>query len=275
MKYSIIIPYGNARDTIRGCLDSVLVAADKYGAPCEILCINGGSSDSTDFVIDEYVAKDKRIVPYTDWPCCRGGEGPGPARNFGISKAKGDYLVFVDADDFLEPDALVDLKDASADIVTFLSPKGEFDLTVPRERRRLFQPLVGNLLVWNAIYRREMIGDLRFPCFMNYEDLVFTCGAFARAKTVVAGLKPWYRHVTHFLGASGNATWRRVREGFLSRGLMCEALKGAHVGVWTRIVLAKKMTLHVMLHAVGIVPRAALRSTVRFFSFSEEELGCD
>ena len=272
IRYSVVIPYGNAKATIRACVESVLAAADALSAVdatlgVEILCINGGSDDRTDFVVDEFAAKDSCIVPFANWPCDRGGPGPGPARNFGIERAKGEYLVFVDADDTLDADALVRLKDATADIVTSLGPDGTHDLRETAARRRLFQPLVGNLLVWNAIWRRESIGDLRFPNLMNYEDLVFTCGAFAHAKTVQTGVRPWYRHVVRPNGCSRNKGWRRVREGLVSRRLMCAALAGACDGFGMKLVLAKKMALHVLLHTLAYVPGAAGRSLRNFLSF--------
>ncbi len=275
MRFSVIIPYAQNRDTFRACIESVLAAADALAAVdatrgVEILCVNGGSHDKTDFIVDEYAARDGRIVPFANWPCDRGGSGPGPARNFGIERAKGEYLVFVDADDTLDADALVRLKDATADIVTSLGPAGTHDLDEAAARRRLFQPLVGNLLVWNAIYRQSAIGDLRFPNLMNYEDLVFTCGAFVRAKTVQTGVCPWYRHADRPQGCAHHGGWRRVREGFVSRRLMCAALAGGYDGFGTRLVMAKKMLMHILLHALAYVPGAAGRSLLDFLSFERE-----
>lgn len=269
IRYSVVIPYGNAEGTIRACLESVLAAADALSAAdatlgAEILCVNGGSDDGSDALVAGFAAHDPRLVPLLDRPEI---PGPGPARNRGLAAAHGDFLVFVDADDTLDSDALVRLKDASADIVTSLGPAGTHDLGDPSARRRLFQPLVGNLLAWNAIWRREAIGDLRFPNLMNYEDLVFTCGAFARAKTVQAGVRTWYWHVFRPDGCSRNMGWRRVREGLVSRRLMCAALAGACDGFGTKLVLAKKMALHVLLHALAYVPGAAGRSLLDFLSF--------
>ncbi len=107
MRFSIIVPYGNADKTITDCLDSVVAAADRYGQACEIICVNGGSTDGTSGIIDEYAARDGRFRPDTRWMSTdgRGGEGnrigPGYARNIGLEMAKGDFIVFVDADDRL------------------------------------------------------------------------------------------------------------------------------------------------------------------------------
>lgn len=278
MRFSVIIPYAQNHDTFRACIESVRAAADALATVdatqgVEILCVNGGSHDGTDFIVDEYVARDGRIVPFADWPCDRGGPGPGPARNFGLAHATGDYIVFVDADDVLEADALVRLKDVRADIVTSLGPVGTYDLTSADGRRRLFQPLVGNLLVWNAIWRRSTLADVRFPNLMNYEDLVFTCAAFARAKTVQAGMRPWYRHTVRPHGCAQSGGWRRVREGFVSRRLMCAALAGTCEAWGLKFILAKKMTLHVLLHALAYVPGAAGRSLRE--ALTREKEPCD
>lgn len=263
MKFSVIIPFANAQETIRACLDSVIVAADRLDAESpasgvEIICINGGCEDQSVLLVDEYAQKDVRIAARTSRPEVKGA---GPARNAGIERATGDYLAFVDADDAVDPDLFVRLKDSTADIVTFLSPEGVFDLQERHARRMTFSPMVGNLLVWNAIYRREMIGDWRFPNLKNHQDLVWTCGAYARAKTLVGGVLPWYHYDERVSGSAVNShSWRRVAAAWTATFLMWRAVRPAFVGngISLRLVMLRKMTMHLVLHCFKEIPLAVI-----------------
>ena len=173
--------------------------------------------------------------------------------------ATGDYLVFVDADDTIAPEALVSLADATADIVTFLPPQGTFDLTCPEGRCATFSPLVGNLLAWNAAYRRAAVAGLRFPNLCNHEDLVWTCGMYARAKTLVGGVRPWYRYDAHVAGSAANShSGRRVAAAWAATSRMWRAVRPAFAGngVRLRAVMLRKLAMHLVLHVLAEVPRA-------------------
>ena len=96
MKISIIIPAYNAEKTISKCLDSIINQTYKN---LEIIVINDGSTDSTSKVISEYEKKDGRIK-FID----NKNHGVSYTRNIGISNSTGEYINFVDADDYLEKD---------------------------------------------------------------------------------------------------------------------------------------------------------------------------
>ena len=261
VKFSIVIPFANAETTLRACLDSVLASVDRLTAVrpdlgVEVVCVNGGSGDRSCALVETVATHDKRVVAVTEAPQ---GAGAGAARNRGIELARGDYLVFVDADDTLVPDALAQLADATADVVTFLPPQGAFDLTRPEGRRMTFSPLVGNLLVWNAAYRRAAVADLRFPNLCNHEDLVWTCGMYARAKTLVGGVRPWYRYNDHVAGSAVNShSARRVAAAWTATFRMWCAVRPAFAGnaVRLRVVMLRKLAMHLLLHVLAEVPRA-------------------
>lgn len=96
MKLSIIIPVYNVEKYLPKCLDSILNQSFK---DFEIICINDGSSDNSLKILEEY--KDKRIIIIN-----KENAGSGVARNAGLEIAKGEYIFFVDGDDWLEEDAL-------------------------------------------------------------------------------------------------------------------------------------------------------------------------
>lgn len=267
MKFSVIIPYARAETTIGECLDSVVRAVDRLdavspGCGAEIICVNGGCADRTPSIVEAYARDDRRVVSIGEWPH---EMGAGPARNKGMDRAQGEYLVFVDADDTVDPDAFVDLRDATADIVTCLPPQGAFDFDErdsavrARSLRATFSPIVGNLLVWNAAYRRGTMGEWRFPNLKNHEDLVWTCGAYARAKTLVGGVRPWYRYNRHVAGSAVNSHSRqRVSAAWRATFLMWRAVSPCFRGAsWTlRLVMARKMTMHLLFHFLKEIPLA-------------------
>lgn len=89
---SIIIPAYNAEKTISACLQSVIYQDYKN---LEIIVVNDGSKDRTLEICNEYQEKDKRIKVFTK----ENGGGPSPSRNYGLDKATGEYVCFVDSDD--------------------------------------------------------------------------------------------------------------------------------------------------------------------------------
>lgn len=95
MKISVIIPVYNAGKYLEKCLNSVV--AQTYSL-WEIIAINDGSRDNSWEILCQYAEKDKRIKIDT-----KENEGPGQTRNRALDKASGDIIVFLDADDYIEP----------------------------------------------------------------------------------------------------------------------------------------------------------------------------
>lgn len=95
IKLSIIIPVYNAEKTLKRCLESVLNQKDDE---IEIVVINDGSKDSSDKIIQEYKEKNPQIISYYK----KRNTGVADTRNYGIQKAKGKYIMFLDADDYID-----------------------------------------------------------------------------------------------------------------------------------------------------------------------------
>jgi len=98
IKVSIIIPVYNAEKYIREDLDSLLGQSLRE---IEVICVDDGSKDSSLKILEDYQRKDDRIKILK-----QENKGAGAARNEGMKEAKGDYLIFLDADDFFEKDML-------------------------------------------------------------------------------------------------------------------------------------------------------------------------
>lgn len=99
MKYSIIIPVYNVEKYIDRCLKSILEQSyEKY----EVIIVNDGSPDNSMDIIKKYTKKDKRFKAYT-----KENGGLSDARNYGVEQATGDVIVFIDGDDYVNPDLLL------------------------------------------------------------------------------------------------------------------------------------------------------------------------
>ena len=115
MKISVIIPVYNVEKYLQKCLDSIVNQSLK---DFEIVCINDGSTDSSLEILKDFASRDSRFVIID-----KKNEGQGVARNLGINLAKGEYILFVDPDDWIEADSLEILynyaKNNNAQIVKF------------------------------------------------------------------------------------------------------------------------------------------------------------
>lgn len=103
-KVSIIIPIYNAEKFLKQCLDSIINQTYKN---LEIICVNDGSVDNSLQLLKEYKAKDERVIIVD-----KKNAGVSEARNDGIRVSSGDYIAFVDSDDWLEKDAIENLYNA-------------------------------------------------------------------------------------------------------------------------------------------------------------------
>lgn len=102
-KLSVIVPTYNAGNNIKSCLESIL---NQNLEDVEILVINDGSTDNTSEIINEYVRENPEKITYYE----KENKGVADTRNFGISKAKGRYILFVDSDDYIMPKLIEEIQ---------------------------------------------------------------------------------------------------------------------------------------------------------------------
>lgn len=178
MKLSIIIPVYNSADTLQRCVGSILSQSFR---DYEIIIINDGSTDNSGKIAEEMAAEDSRICVFH-----KNNGGQSEARNYGIDRAKEEYITFVDSDDMLAPETFAPLfntirEHPEYDILeySFMERIGHpderyFDLgehvyTDAKEwlANRGFQ----HCWSWNKIFRRSLFDDVRFPHRDFAEDL--------------------------------------------------------------------------------------------------------
>lgn len=187
-KVSVIIPVYNAEKYLRQCLDSVV---NQSLREIEIICVDDGSTDGSREILAEYAA-DGRLAVLT-----QENSGPGVARNKGLDHASGEYVMFLDADDWFELDMLEKLVQSaeknSSDIV--ICKTAQFDEQKQQHKSAdwmlkpellpgesfapkeiapyLFQFTYG--MAWDKLYRSDFVKEncLRFPPLRASEDMPF------------------------------------------------------------------------------------------------------
>lgn len=135
---SVIVPVYNAEKTLRRCVESILSQTDQ---DIELLLVNDGSTDSSEAICNEYVEKKRRAILLNKV----NGWGVSSARNLGIDYASGDWLLFVDSDDYIEPDTLSRYKQSiSASDVYYVQdyfinkPGLEWKVSFPRRKEKIY-----------------------------------------------------------------------------------------------------------------------------------------
>lgn len=178
-KLSVIVPVYKVEPYIHKCVDSIL--GQTY-TNLEVILVDDGSPDNCGKICDEYAAKDKRVKVIH-----KKNGGQADARNFGIEIASGKIIGFVDSDDYIEPymyqDMINYMENYSLDIVCAdtkqvrgnkikYNPRYKNNLIWNKEEA-LCENLNGNLdnAVWNKIYKRKVIENVRFPIGRVYEDV--------------------------------------------------------------------------------------------------------
>lgn len=194
---SIIVPVYNVEPYLRKCLDSIV---NQTFRDLEILIIDDGSTDGSGEICDEY-RKDERVkVFHTN------NRGLSCARNLGLDNATGDWIGFVDSDDWIEPDMyevlLERAEETRADVlecgmfIEFASQiikQPAFVATVCEKEalEALIKHKINNQ-VWNKLWKSQCFVDIRFPEGRNFEDISTVYKLIIKARVV--GLNGIYYH---------------------------------------------------------------------------------
>jgi len=183
-KISIIVPIYNEEENLRKCIESLINQTYKE---LEIILINDGSTDKSKEIIESF--KDKRIVAIH-----KKNTGISDTRNTGIDKSTGDYIMFVDSDDYLELNCIERLIETAekenSEIVMFNyyleTPSKRIEIKLPKiEARNLKEDkdLLTKIHLGpcTKIFKSELIKDNLFPLNLKYEDVPFVVEAVIKA----------------------------------------------------------------------------------------------
>ncbi len=222
---SVIIPVYNAEKFLPQCLNSLLNQTYPYWKAC---CVDDGSKDGSWDILQQYAAKDNRFKIFH-----QENAGVSAARNRGLDIATGDYITFMDADDYISPvcyeRALAVIQAHQPDCVMFdyqEVSEDETSLPVPTDTpvQKISDPF--NLFIqrrssipanlWSKIYRAEILKNLRFADDLFYvEDLWFNMQALHKMQTIYYLPQKLYAYVRNDTSITKSTFNERKANGFL------------------------------------------------------------
>ena len=213
MRISVIIPVYNVERYLVRCLDSVLAAA--RGRDCEIICVNDGSTDGSAAILERYADRVKILT--------KANGGLGSARNAGLDVLTGDYVLFVDSDDWIPSYAIARFAAVAEESRAALVVSTAFSKDVPPKGpppalRWTMRPtpwIAGRKIqycAWNKLYRADLFRTRRYPATI-YEDFPVTTDILCEVGEFAAIDEPLYVYCTN-AGATS-----LVRSSFTERKL--------------------------------------------------------
>lgn len=190
MKLSVIVPVYKAEEYLNECVDSIL---NQTMSDLELILINDGSPDRSGEIMADYAAR----YPGKIKTITLENGGQGRARNFGIDLAQGEFLSFIDSDDYIAPDMyehmLSAIEENDADIAVC-----DMEKRFPDGRREYVNsalsdnPLAAAGSSCDKVFRRSLVGDIRYPTGLWYEDFAFSAKLLMKSHKTVFVKEPLY-----------------------------------------------------------------------------------
>lgn len=255
-KISVIVPVYKVEPYLRKCLDSIVCQTYQN---LEIILVDDGSPDNCGAICDEYAAKDGRIIVIH-----KGNGGVSSARNAGLERATGDWIGWVDPDDWIEPDMyeylLENARKYGADIAVcglykvydghterFAVEKAS-QLDNGQGMEALLEDKVLQSYCWDKLWRKELWRGISFPLGKTFEDMCAVPLVFQRAKKTVllSEAKYFYRQRRESIVAdcslpnrlahcdAADFRYETLREAYPQlEPLLLDQQVASAIGVWT------------------------------------------
>ncbi len=224
---SIIIPVYGVEKYIRKCLDSVF---KNLPDNTEVIIINDGTKDNSETIILEFVQKYKDIIAYYK----KENGGLSHTKNYGLSKAHGKYITFVDSDDYVDENMHKDMLNLAikedADVVycdvelVYESDGHKIISNCTNDSRPndFFKAIDTSLMAasWNKMAKRELFDGIDYPVGLNNEDVAVTPILLGRANKILKINKPYYKYVQR-AGSIQNSTFSNKRFSTFKTSKLC------------------------------------------------------
>lgn len=219
---SIIVPIYNAEKYIKRCIDSILSQTYKE---LQIILINDGSTDNTLTILNEYVQYDSRIQIIN-----KENTGVSETRNIGIEMSEGEYIGFVDADDYIEPEMYeklynsIEMTGADAACCGYYQDFQAYKYEITVDDSLIIKDTnyyeingIDNILGqyfrqdirsgigdgnWNKLFRKDIISGIRYDNTLYCEDVDFQIKVFEKCKKVVCIKEMLYHYVDNSFSAT-------------------------------------------------------------------------
>ncbi len=176
-KVSVIVPIYNVEKYLEKCINSLL---SQTLEDIQIILVNDGSKDNSGNIAKEYEQNNKNRVIYVE----KENGGLSDARNYGLKYATGDFIAFLDSDDYIEKNAYEEMYNKAieenadyveCDFIWEFPNKIRVDKQYPYKNKKEMLSFV-RVVAWNKLIKRQLITDnnLEFPKGLRYEDVEFT-----------------------------------------------------------------------------------------------------
>lgn len=298
---SVIIPIYNEEKYLPQCLDSVL---NQTLTDIEVICIDDGSTDNSGKILQQYAAKDNRIKYVT-----QENIGLSTTRNTALQMATANYISFIDSDDFVHPRFLETLyrtlQETGCDVSGCNFVKVYHNEKIPPYKPikpKIYTAALPALLnhrnfihfnVWNKLYKREVLDNMRFVDGIYYEDWVFNTCLFSQIKSFAFINSPLYayrisensimrsqyslkklhdytagiKEVYNFIGNNFPNQWKKVKQTRIARTskmMMNNALRSKN----PQIMAHTKQTLQELYaHKIIGYKGLSLHNKIKLFFF--------
>ena len=229
---SVIVPIYNVEEYLPTCIESILNQTYK---DLEILLIDDGATDNSGKICDEYAKRDNRCVVIHQQ-----NKGLSGARNTGLNHATGEYISFIDGDDYIHPQMLEILYEAlqkgdydfsmitfkqvekysKEDVAVTVNNKNTLIVKLSSLMKRLYNVNDSSLkwsevnfqVVWNKLYKRSLISNLRFKQTSS-EDIEFNNRVYLRVKSCILVNVPLY----YWVQRVSSITKQPINKNFINR----------------------------------------------------------
>ena len=252
---SVIVPIYNSGKYLNKCVDSLLNQSYKS---FELLLIDDGSKDNSLSICNKYAAQDSRVKVYH-----KENEGIAKTRNYGLRIAAGEYITFVDSDDYVDHDFLrllfeaIEENHCELSICSFARFMDSRIMHNTYEKSRVIDKTNLELLIftdsnigkanWNKLYNAQLLENIQFPDLCLGEDYVFNFEYFKNVKKVAIIDKElyYYRITPDSLSNLTDYNRKKMMDQIISRSSVIESIQNKKA-----LAMAKKEYLKAVKNAM-------------------------
>ena len=252
-KISVIVPVYNVEKFLEKCLKSII---GQTFEDLEIICINDGSTDKSLSILNSYAAKDSRIKILSQT-----NQGQSCARNAGLEIASGEYIGFVDSDDWIDLDFYEKLYNtakkydadiAVASIKRLRTYKWKYHLKIEKEevtedinKKFFLCDVPDKCYVWNKIYKASELKkyNIKFEPGVFFEDRCYTAEVLVNLKTLVTVPDTYYNYWTNNKSTVKTTSPKKSKDARYTYNKMMQYLKENNINLDHYFTEFKKIKL--------------------------------
>ena len=230
---SIIVPVYNVEKFLEKCLDSLINQTLK---DIEIICVNDGSTDNSLNILKSFSEKDSRIIIIN-----KQNEGPSVARNTGMKIAKGEYIGFVDSDDWVDLDFYEKLYNSAinngadistASIIRWRKYNTKYKIKYSEEKT--YTTLQDKMdccnipkicYVWNKLYKSTILKDEKFKSGVYFEDVIWLPYVIKKSNIIVTTPNTNYYYRVNKSSIVKKTSKKKQQDNYLAKKQMIKFFK--------------------------------------------------